>query len=375
MKIKTRLSPEFSVYLDFLRVFAALMVVVSHYPLFLFQAHITNRYNFGYDAVVVFFVLSGYVISYAADQIEKTWFNYTVSRMARILPVSTMAVLVSLVLMCFAYPYSPESYPEIAQLQKIPYVSIVTMFFANEFWWTDVRPFGNGPYWSLAFEVWCYVIYGLAIFVPGRKRFFLIFIALLITGPKQWLMLPIWLAGSFVYRYRNKFDLSNITLLMLAVVPIFVFFAIQLSQPRDWSYFVVGRYVESFFGHGLDGAANFFWGYILAVLVSIHLYAVNRLGGVGLLNGPLISGVIRKVAGYTFSLYIFHYPMFFFWNALLKPMPAPYDFVHVLIVYVSTFAGVIILAGIVEHKKALYREFFARSLSSFERLVSRRSSV
>ncbi len=177
MKIKTRLSSEFSVYLDFLRVFAALMVVLSHYPLFLWQANITNRYNFGYDAVIVFFVLSGYVISYAADQIEKTWFNYTVSRMARILPVSTMAVVVSLVLMYFAYPYSPESYPDFAQLQEIPYVSFVTMFFLNEFWWSDVRPFGNGPYWSLAFEVWCYVIYGLAVFVPGRKRMILVFIA------------------------------------------------------------------------------------------------------------------------------------------------------------------------------------------------------
>ncbi len=162
---------------------------------------------------------------------------------------------------------------------------------------------------------------------------------------------------------------------MMAIIPVLAFFAVQLSQPRDWSYFVVGRYVESFFGHGLDGAANFAWGYILALLVSIHLYAVNKLGGVKFLHRPMVSSAIRKMAGYTFSLYIFHYPMFFFWNSLLKPIPTAYDFVHLLVVYVSTFLGIIFLAGIVEHKKSLYRDFFARGLSSFQRMLGHRVDV
>ncbi|MHC5197084.1 acyltransferase family protein [Pseudomonas frederiksbergensis] len=187
-----KISPAFSVYLDFLRVFAAFTVVVSHYPIFLWQAEITSRYNFGYDAVVVFFVLSGYVISYAADQIERTWFNYVVSRAARILPVSTVAVFVSLALMYCAYPYGPEAYLDASQLKHIPSVSIVTIFFANEFWWSNIRPFGNGPYWSLAFEVWCYVIYGLAIFFARSFSYFLDF------------------AGAVSYRSKTDIDVAHL---------------------------------------------------------------------------------------------------------------------------------------------------------------------
>ncbi len=374
--ITTKISAPFSIYLDLLRILAASVVVIGHYPVGTWQSDITSRYNLGYDAVVVFFVLSGYVISYAAAQIEKTWLNYVVNRAARILPVSTAAVLLSLFLMYFGQLYRPDLYPDVSQLHNIPYYFGLTVSLVNEFWWNDVRPFGNGPYWSLALEVWCYVIYGIALFVRGRQRFIWVTLALLATGPKQIIFLPVWLAGSFAYHLRDRFTLSRSALSLMCVGPVITYCAIQLNSQWDWSYPLAGQYIERWLGHGLDGAANFGWAYILAPLVAVHLFAVNRLGSMlHFLEHPVISNSIRRVASYTFSLYIFHYPLITFWKAMLNHNADGFDPFYRGLVYAGTIIPIIFLARILEHKKRYYRNLFIHLFTVAQRLVARWSKA
>ena len=60
------ISPRLSVYLDLMRAIAAFVVLLSHfaYPRFTDGAFLVIRdLNLGSDAVVVFFVLSGFVIA------------------------------------------------------------------------------------------------------------------------------------------------------------------------------------------------------------------------------------------------------------------------------------------------------------------------
>lgn len=363
-----RFSSFFSSYLDFLRIFSAVVVVVSHYPLTEFQAAITTRFNFGYDAVVVFFVLSGYVISYAADQVDKTWKYYVINRCSRIFPVSIAAVVVSFLLLWFLNFYGFIGAGSAEQLNNVPYVSMVSVFFLNEVWWTDLRPFGNGPYWSLSFEVWCYVIYGFCLFLRGYIRIFFIFFAFLITGPKQVLIFPIWFAGVLAYKYRNKFSISRRNLWSLAIFPLIGYFIVQLSQPRDWSYPVIGYHVEHWLGRGLDGAANFGWGYILSVLVSVHLFAVNRLEAPKLWGGGNAQKWLKILSGYTFSLYIFHYPLFLFFNAVFGIEFGAYKLLDLILAYSCTLFCIFILATVFEHRKKTYRALLARFLFRVERL-------
>ncbi|MFK3973956.1 acyltransferase family protein [Pseudomonas sp. NPDC087358] len=370
----TKMPAAFSVYLDLLRVVAAAVVVLSHYPLTASQAAITDRFNFGYDAVIVFFVLSGYVISHAVDTKERDGLTYSINRIARIMPVAVVAVLLSLLLMAWGSQVNPVLYPEATQLQRPLYYVLRTVSFTNEFWWDDIRPFGNGPYWSLAFEVWCYILYGLAIFSRGRWRVVMVLAALLVTGPKQWLMLPIWLAGVAAYRYRDGFTLSRKALWRICLCPVVLFFVIQLSNPRDWSYPLAGMQVERLLGHGLDGAANFGWGYLLAFLVAAHLFAARQLGlssRSGAHGRPAV--IVRHLAAYTFSLYIYHYPLLFFWQALLGQTRDFYDPVQRALMYAGILIPVFILGRLVEGRKKQFRQLLIASVSSARRLIGPRT--
>ena len=53
--------------------------------------------NLGNDAVMVFFVLSGFVIAYVADKKEKTFHDYALSRLARLYSVAAPALALTVV--------------------------------------------------------------------------------------------------------------------------------------------------------------------------------------------------------------------------------------------------------------------------------------
>lgn len=369
-----KMPNAFSVYLDLLRVAAAATVMLSHYPITASQAAITDRFNFGYDAVIVFFVLSGYVISHAVDTKETDGLTYSVNRIARIFPVAAVAVMLSLLLMMWGIQYNPTLYPEAFQLESPLYYLSRTIFFSNELWWEDIRPFGNGPYWSLAFEVWCYVFYGLAMFSRGRWRLALLTLALLVTGPKQWLMLPIWMAGVAAYTCRNRIRPGPTALWLLGIGPVLVFLIVQLSNPRDWSYPLIGMQVESLLGHGLDGAANFGWGWLLAILVAVHLFAVRQLC---LTSKTRTHGrvaiIIQQLAAYTFSLYIYHYPLLMFWQATLTQSSDFYDLPHRALIYVAVLIPVFVLGQLVERRKKQFRHAIIAVFATARRMMSART--
>src|ERR1043165_578001 len=79
-----KLPEGFSVYLDLVRVLAALAVWFHHIGDFHSWWPVQNFLKPGLDAIIVFFVLSGYVIAFASDTREKTLQEYTLRRMARI---------------------------------------------------------------------------------------------------------------------------------------------------------------------------------------------------------------------------------------------------------------------------------------------------
>lgn len=366
-----KMPDSFSVYLDLLRVVAAVTVLVSHYPLTAALGAITDRYNFGYDAVVVFFVLSGYVISHAVDTKERDGLTYSVNRIARIFPVASIAVLVSWLLMSMGNATNPTRHPDAFQLDTPAYYVTRTLSFTNEFWWDDIRPFGNGPYWSLALEVWCYVIYGLAMFTRGRSRVGLVLLALLLTGPKQWLVMPIWLAGVAAYHCRDRINPGRPMLWALCVLSPVVFLTLQLSNPRDWSYPLVGMHIERFLGHGLDGAANCGWGYLLAALVAAHLFAVRKLCLLMSFNARgRAATIIRQLAAYSFSLYIIHHPLLTFWHAELGQTRDFYSPDLRGLVYLGTLVPVFILGYLVERRKKVFRTMILAVFANTKRMMS-----
>src|SRR5882672_11159660 len=92
------MNPRLSLYLDLLRFAAAMLVFLDHAgrkrlggPLL---GHLEGLADF---AVLLFFVLSGYVIAFAGDCKERTLGSYAVARTARIYSVVVPALLLTFV--------------------------------------------------------------------------------------------------------------------------------------------------------------------------------------------------------------------------------------------------------------------------------------
>jgi peptidoglycan/LPS O-acetylase OafA/YrhL len=95
------ISPRLSTYLDLLRFAAAMIVLLSHlaYTRFTDGAYLAIReFNLGSDAVVVFFVLSGFVIAHTAKAKDGTIGQYFFNRATRIYSVAIPAILLTFIL-------------------------------------------------------------------------------------------------------------------------------------------------------------------------------------------------------------------------------------------------------------------------------------
>ena len=102
--MQTRTLTKFqSLYLDFVRISAALCVFIYHltgmpsnWPIIEF---IRNS-HLGDYAVAVFFALSGYVIAYVTSEKERDFTQYAINRAARVYSVAIPAIVLTLAANC-----------------------------------------------------------------------------------------------------------------------------------------------------------------------------------------------------------------------------------------------------------------------------------
>ena len=95
------MTPGFSHYLDLLRVIATLIVLASHmaYARFTRGDYAFIRdWNLGSDAVILFFVLSGYVIAYTAYERDRSLAKFAFARFTSLYSVVIPAILITLAL-------------------------------------------------------------------------------------------------------------------------------------------------------------------------------------------------------------------------------------------------------------------------------------
>src|SRR3974377_2602308 len=83
-----------SLYLDALRFGAAFVVFLSHYRKFT-GGMLWQMQPYGRTAVMVFFVLSGFVIAWVTETRERTLQEYALSRVARLYSVIIPAFILT----------------------------------------------------------------------------------------------------------------------------------------------------------------------------------------------------------------------------------------------------------------------------------------
>lgn len=366
-----------SVYLDLLRFSAALVVFIFHanYDRFTGGLPILWRIaGLGNDAVMVFFVLSGFVIAYVSVSRERTASAYFAARLARLWSVGITAIILTIVLDNIGAKLSPAMYDGWWFVDSKPILrTLANLLFVNEIWFWSIRPFSNGPYWSIGYEFWYYVIFGATLFLKGIKRVACLCLLIIFIGPKILLLLPVWLAGVWAFRTKLAGAMSTRTAAYLFVFTVASYMALRLSGATDFLDETIRNAVgQSFASERLKWSRHFLSSYCIGILIAFNFVASRAL----FVRMPTLSipcdGVITYLAGFTFSLYLFHYPLLQFFAAIA-------DFFSItsykpIMVISGTLAVVWLLGSWAERQKAPLKHLLLMlSAKSRAKLLSSRS--
>ncbi|WP_370400594.1 acyltransferase family protein [Sulfitobacter sp. JB4-11] len=302
----------FSNYLDVLRFGAAFVVLISHfaYPRFTEGRYLWVReLNLGSDAVVLFFVLSGLVIAFVAQTKDHAGRQFAFNRATRLLSVALPALLLGYLLDRMGMALFPDFYdsPFYAPLPLAEQLAR-GLSFTNEWGGLEARLGTNGPYWSLSYEVAYYALFAVAWYLTGALRAVLLVLGVWLVGLNILLLMPAWLMGVWVWRCLDRGLLPQQRLIPLLVwgLPLVYAGALVLGLPEALRG-VTAMALPAEVVDGLRFSDEFLWNNLLAVCVALHLLGVAALTR---RRAARPSGrLIPWLAGGSFSLYLFHYPL------------------------------------------------------------------
>lgn len=360
------MSRGFSLYLDGLRFIAALVVLASHIGYDRFtdgnMAWIRSL-NLGSDAVIVFFVLSGFVIAHTTFSGARGPAAYAEARIARLYSVIIPALAVTFLLDTAGANLFPAAYDGWWYNGENPasqYAHAVS--FTTQVWNENIRMGSNGPFWSVAYEAWYYAGFGVAVFCRGRMRWIILGLMALVAGPRILLLAPCWLLGVLLQQLIAKdYDraVSRQTAWTLAVAP-WAIYALALTAKLPeiltvHTYFLLGEANPS---AALGFSDEFLWNFLIAALMALHFYGVHRLSREAAWVGPKAEGAIRWCAGATFSLYLFHYPVLTFLHGL--PGYDGSNPAHPVAMALVTLVACFLLAEVSERRLPFWKRFVSR---------------
>jgi peptidoglycan/LPS O-acetylase OafA/YrhL len=342
------MNAALSTYLNLLRLVAALVVVLSHfaYPRFTDGDWLWVReLNLGSDAVVVFFVLSGFVISLTAAQKDHTLGAFAFARASRLISVALPALLLGWVLDQWGAAKAPGDY-------AVPFYNPLPLWeqvlrglsFTNEWGGLATRLGSNGPYWSLSYEAAYYALFAVGFYLSGPRRGVLLLSGALLVGVNILLLMPAWLMGVWVYRrLAHGHVLRDATAVLFAVLPVLLYLlALRFALPE-----VLRLHLQPHLSaHALRYSDEYLWNALLGGMVGIHLLGVAQLlRGIDL---ALIERPVAWLAGASFSIYLIHYPLL---QALHAARP---DLSHAGLFGLTLF-GCFAFAQLFERPLALWR--------------------
>ncbi len=314
-------------HLDLLRGIAAVAVVVGHIRLHFFREAIGPSFwypDFAHEAVIIFFVLSGYLIGRSILQAvaRKTWSSraYAANRLIRLWLVLLPALILTAVwdnlgLWLFgAASRSPNFGSDSAAtfLGNLMFLQrIATPTFGN-----------NYPLWSLSYEFWYYVAGPLLVFAcaveSGPLAGCLGLSALVIlaaTGRTITAYFGMWLLGLSVSLWPRREVLARKAARHLVLIP----FALALLVGTV-CYRTSGSAKLDFLGDGfvaISAAA------LIYVLIHDPRPAADR---------ALYGTVAAALAGFSYTLYLCHNPLLNVLSCAVARPRWPLDGPHLLMV-------------------------------------------
>lgn len=336
---QTRANPAviddgLSVMLDIIRFGAALIVCIGH----LSGTWLTGGYLWQiavglHAAVMVFFVLSGYVIA-ATTSAEQGGSRYLAARVSRLMSVVLPALAVTAICDSFGLLATPEFYtqtvpsaggtnPANQTLLAYP-LSLLHLQGLLPFRALPTFPGTNGPFWSLSYEAVYYLLFGASLYLRGWVRILAVFAIMLLAGPHVLFLAPIWIFGAVLWKQRARIPDPIGVLLFLTGIAFATLFVIYIDTIRINDVEVLGirRLAERY---------------------AAAITAICLIGGLGAVSHRLrpdrqFTARIRYIADHTFELYLMHIPVGYL-AAALSPWPVGSP-LRAIFVYAAVFTVV-----------------------------------
>jgi peptidoglycan/LPS O-acetylase OafA/YrhL len=329
---KGQLAKRASVHLDLIRGVSALAVLLSHvrglffvdFP-FLANKSLAHRFlyagtGFGHQAVMIFFVLSGYFIGTSViDSVTGqrwSWRVYLVNRLTRLQLVLFPALVLGAIWDQIGMRIPQAAYFYYGSLYKyyapsVPLRSTGPVFFANLFFLQSIASpvFGsNGPLWSLSYEFWYYILFPALVLAAAswtgiRDRFLyagLAAILLWFLGVQISLYFVIWLAGALVGHFRRTMGFRPPPKQVLISTAAGLLFFGALAWSRIHS----------------DHSATLA-DFLIGLSFAIWLYAL--ILGTREDVSPAYANAAKTLSGFSYTLYLTHFPVLLLLRGLLDP--------------------------------------------------------
>ncbi len=349
IKSTSLISKKHYPILDGLRGVAAIMVVAFH----IFEAHASSHLdqviNHGYLAVDFFFLLSGFVISYAYDDrwSKMSIIDFFKIRLVRLQPMVILGMIIGAI--CFYFQDS-VLWPTIHEvpiwktfiIMLIGFTLIPIPISMDIRGWQEMHPL-NGPGWSLFFEYIGNILYALFVRKFSNTALsILVFLSacllihLAVTGPNGdiiggWSLEPTQLHIGFsrlLFPFFGGLLLHRIVKLTAIKNSFFwasLLTVIVLAMPR-----IGGS--EHLWMNGLYDS--------LSIIIIFPL--IVFLGASGEVTGKYSTKICKFLGDISYPIYITHYPLIYIytgWVANNKP-----SFQEALPFALLTFTGAILLA-------------------------------
>ncbi|MFZ1989581.1 MAG: acyltransferase [Alphaproteobacteria bacterium] len=349
------MNRETSVYLDLVRFIAAMIVMFSHLGDSKWTGGVGwQTVPFGVFAVTAFFVLSGYVIAFAAATKERDPGSFVLHRLARIYSVALPALALSLLLTLLADTVLPARSVHWGSDPASVYMS--SALFLNQIWFFDVTPDNNGPYWSLGYEAWYYIIFGLSVFVRGSWRFWLTGAAMIIAGPRILLMLPVWLTGTLAYKFTRQCKVPKYVAFGAWITTTLAILALAYWQLCD--ALACDCWPQAAHSRPLNAFGQYLEDYLIGLLFALNFVALHFSAPLWKNIAAFFEKPVRWLAGASFTIYLMHYPIALF---LIAASPWPVGtLLEQAFVTAGTIIAVFALAEVTERKKAAWRSALSR---------------
>lgn len=333
------MADALSLYLDALRFGAALTVFFSHYATGRISGGLFWHFtDYGRTAVLVFFVLSGFIIAWVSEVRERTLEEYSLSRIARLYSVIIPAFIVTAALDFLGKEIDPRLYgPEWGHTTAHPVIGYaLSAVFLGESWTIRTLPGLDVPYWSLNYEAWYYVLFATVTFLQGRRRTAALILAALLAGPRILLLLPVWLMGVAAWRWRARLRPPLAGPLVLACVAGLIALEALGGQQLFW------HPATEWVPPSLSA-----YDYVIGAIVALFIVGLANI------RLPMPQGrserLVHALAGTSFGLYLLHYPLL---NFFATVVPGPPDTtLHRLLVFGLALGGALGLAGLIEPRK------------------------